>query len=469
MITVSPRIKPPLDPDFLPAALWVRTYEKLVREDSNAREVEIVLERDAIDFSIYRTRILSAEHPAAELNFRHLERLLKLLLWQRGGWHVLIYGADECVDSLSSCYGPRGDRAFDYAFIGEKVYRHELLIERAASPHDESVRENASEIGGHLDGCRIGFDLGGSDRKVAAVMEGQVVFSEEIPWDPYFQKDPAYHIEGVQDSLLRAAAHLPRVDAIGGSAAGVYVNNEVRAGSLFRSIPADLFEKQIRRMFLELRERWGGIPFEVVNDGEVTALAGFMASSDGSVLGISMGTSMAGGYVDDKGAIKPWLNELAFVPVDYRPDAPRDEWSGDLGCGVQYFSQQAVARLAGAAGFRFEPGTPFPEQLLLVQEAMKSGDDRARAIYESIGVYLGYTLAHYSAFYPLRNILLLGRVTSGEGGEIILKQANRVLVEEFPELARHIRLRTPNEQEKRHGQAIAAASLPCLKSTSIHT
>jgi predicted NBD/HSP70 family sugar kinase len=222
-------------------------------------------------------------------------------------------------------------------------------------------------MGRHLDGCRIGFDIGGSDRKAAALIDGKVVFSEETPWDPYFQKDPSYHIEGINDSLKRAAAHLPRVDAIGGSAAGIYVNNEVRVASLFRGIPAEVFETDIRKLFFTLQARWGGIPFEVANDGEVAALAGSMALGDNAVLGISMGTSQAGGYVKPGGEITPWLNELAFAPVDYRKGAPVDEWSGDAGCGVQYFSQQAVARLADKAGFTFDAGMPAPERLVAVQ------------------------------------------------------------------------------------------------------
>jgi predicted NBD/HSP70 family sugar kinase len=268
----------------------------------------------------------------------------------------------------------------------------------------------------------------------------------------------------VHDSLQRAAAHLPRVDAIGGSAAGVYVNNEVRVGSLFRGIPAEQFEKHIRRMFFTLQERWGGVPFEVVNDGEVTALAGSMAMNDNAVLGVSMGTSQAGGYVTPAGNITSWLNELAFAPIDYRPNGPRDEWSGDRGCGAQYFSQQGVARLAANAGFDFESTLPLPERLLAVQAAMKSGDRRARAIYESIGVCFGYAIAHYAEFYEVRNLLVLGRVTSGEGGEVILERAAAVLRAEFPALAETVQLRTPDEKSKRHGQATAAASLPALRS-----
>jgi predicted NBD/HSP70 family sugar kinase len=466
MLPVAPKVRSPLDPQFLPAALWHRAYAALVANDPGARPFSIVLMRP--DSSVFRhdTRVLSATHSGASFTQLFAERLLKFLLWMKGGSRVLVAGADEIAAALAATYSPSGERAFDHEFMGQKVFGEPFSV--AACPLEKlpAVRETSVPMGRHLDGCRIGFDLGGSDRKAAALIDGEVVFSEEIAWDPYFQKDPSYHIEGVHDSLKRAAAHLPRVDAIGGSAAGVYVNNEVRVGSLFRGVPADAFEQKIRRMFFTLQERWGGIPFEVVNDGEVTALAGSMAMNDNAVLGVSMGTSQAGGYVTPSGNITSWLNELAFAPIDYRPDAPRDEWSGDRGCGVQYFSQQGVGRLAAKAGFGFPGSMPLPEQLIEVQQAMKAGDERARALYETIGTCFGYAIAHYSEFYEVRNLLVLGRVTSGDGGEIILARAEAVLREEFPELEATIQLRTPDEKSKRHGQATAAASLPALRSTS---
>jgi predicted NBD/HSP70 family sugar kinase len=250
------------------------------------------------------------------------------------------------------------------------------------------------------------------------------------------------------------------VDAIGGSAAGIYVNNEVRVASLFRGVSEADFDARVRGLFLALKEEWGGIPFEVANDGEVTALAGSMSLKDNAVLGVSMGTSQAAGYVDPEGHITPGLNELAFVPVDYRDNGPVDEWSGDQGCGVQYFSQQAVARLAPLAGIELREEMPLAERLVEVQRLMADGDPRAERVYATIGTYFGYAIAHYADFYEIRNLLVLGRVTSGAGGELLVSTAEAVLEREFPELAETIRLQTPDETLKRHGQAIAAASLP---------
>ena len=346
--------------------------------------------------------------------------------------------------------------------MGERVYR--AAFEIAGVPYDQAPQshESTSPLGRHRNGCRIGFDLGGSDRKCAAMIDGEVVFSEEVVWSPYFEHDPEYHYRGIEDTLRRAAAHLPRVDAIGGSAAGVYVDNEVRVASLFRGISPELFDSQIRRIFFRLAEAWGNIPFVVVNDGEVAALAGSMSLHDNSVLGLSLGTSQAAGYVTHDGNITDWLNELAFAPIDYANDAPVDDWSGDRGIGAQYFSQQAVARLLPVAGIELPQHMPLPERLVYAQQLMAAGDERAHRIYSTIGVYLGHGIAHYAEFLDVRQVLIMGRVTTGEGGGIILGTAQRLLAEQFPDLHQRIQIQLPGEQDKRHGQAAAAATLPLV-------
>ncbi len=460
-IRVTPRFRPALDPTFVPAALWNRAYRAL---SGASRPLAIALERGDGSVSVFRTAVLPHEGAGARLNDRYVERLVKFLLWQKGGYRLTLAGPDGIADAIRRAYSPAGARAFDYEFMGEHVYGKPVEIDAVSFDDAPEERETAAPLGRHLDGYRIGFDLGASDRKCAAVAEGRVVFSEETPWNPGAQADPRYHFDGIQDSLLRAAAKLPRVDAIGGSAAGVYVNNEVRVGSLYRSVARDLFDTRIRRLFFDLRAAWGGIPFEVVNDGEVTALAGSMARNENAVLGIAMGSSMAAGFVTPAGAITTWLNELAFAPVDYRWSAPADEWSGDRGVGVQYFSQQGVGRLLAPAGIELPADMPLAEKLCRVQALMSTGDSRARRIYETIGAYFGYAIANYAEFYEVRNLLALGRVMTGAGGDVVLSTAGQVLREEFPELAERIRFHAASEQEKRHGQAIAAASLPAISS-----
>ena len=458
-IRIAPKFRPVLDPEFVPASLWNRAY-RAAAKDAGGEPLALALERRNGSVSVYRTATLPHEGANVAVNQRYLERLVKFLLWQKGGWRVTVAGNPALAGYLRAVYAPGGTRAFDYEFMGERVYGRSMEIARTPYDNAPEEREAAAPLGRHLEGCRIGFDLGASDRKCAAVIDGKVVFSEEVGWNPSVQADPQYHFDGVDDSLRRAAAHLPRVDAIGGSAAGVYVANEVRVGSLYRAVPREAFDTRIRRLFFDLREKWGGIPFDVVNDGEVTALAGSMALNDAAVLGVAMGSSLAAGFVTPQGNITSWLNELAFVPVDYRADAPADEWSGDPGVGAQYFSQQAVGRLLAPAGIELPQDMPLPVKLEAVQNLMAGGDARARRIYETIGAYFGYNIATYSDYYDFRNLQVLGRVMTGEGGDLILSGARAVLAVEFPEIAERIHFHIPDEKEKRHGQAIAAASLP---------
>ena len=259
------------------------------------------------------------------------------------------------------------------------------------------------------------------------------------------------------------ADNMPRVDAIGVSSAGVYIDNRIMVASLFLKVSEEDFDKKVKNMYLDVAKEIGdNIPIEVANDGDVTALAGAMDLQDNAVLGIAMGTSEAGGYVDINGNITGWLNELAFVPVDFSKDAMVDEWSGDYGCGVKYFSQDAVIKLAPAAGIELDENLSPAEKLKVVQGLMKDGDERAAAIYDTIGAYFGYAIAYYAEFYEIKHVLIMGRVTSGEGGVIILDRAQEVLSTEFPELGKCIKFHIPDENSRRVGQSVAAASLPKL-------
>jgi predicted NBD/HSP70 family sugar kinase len=261
--------------------------------------------------------------------------------------------------------------------------------------------------------------------------------------------------------LKAAAAHLPRVDAIGGSSAGIIVDNEIRVASLLRAVPEKDFPAAAG-IFKHIAREWN-VPVMVVNDGDVTALAGALSLGSKGMLGLAMGSSEAAGFMDRQGRILGWLNELAFAPVDYNPAAPADEWSGDTGVGALYFSQQAVNKLLPVAGIQLSAEMGQPEKLKEVQRLMAEGDKRVMKIYETIGIYLGYGLAHYADFYDFRQVLILGRVTTGKGGDIVIEKAREVLRTEFPELAAKIELRVPDEKSRRVGQAVAAASLPAVK------
>lgn len=457
---IKPTFVPPLDEEFRPAVLANRAYQKEVEESGAGVPLVIGLERAADSVSRFETTVFPDEHPRAGANRLYVERLVKFLLWQRGGWKVYVGGPRGIGDYLQQCYAPVGPRAFDFHFMGETVYQKPFTVLPCTPQEVPAERESERTLGRHLNGCRIGFDLGASDLKVSAVVDGQAIFSQEIVWQPRQQTDPQYHYQQIMAALKLAASKMPRVDAIGGSSAGVYVNNRPMVASLFRGVPQERFD-EIRNLFLHLRDELG-VPLEVVNDGEVTALAGSMSLDDNAILGVAMGSSEAAGYVTGRGNITDWLNELAFAPVDYNPDAPIDEWSGDRGCGAVYFSQQCVFRLASRAGLELPGGVTDAAKLEAAQEKLAAGHAGALKIWQSIGYYLGYTIAHYADFYELKHVLILGRCTSGQGGPLILDGAREVLRSEFPELAAKINLQLPDEKSRRVGQSIAAASLPAI-------
>lgn len=459
-IEINPKFTPKHDPSFAAASLFERAYLELAARLGSVKLV-FALERTGGSVSRFETVAIPPSAGYLEATLLRAERIVKFLLWQRGGHTLYAGGPADIGEYLSKTYAPSGVRAFDYDFM-TGVYEQPFSVKSCTAYAVPETRETGIALGRHLDGCRVGFDLGASDRKASAVIDGEAVFSEEVVWDPRNATDPDYHYQGVMDSIRRAAAHLPRLDAVGGSAAGVYINNRPRVASLYRGVPKDEFEAKIAPMF-ECMGKELGVPFEVVNDGEVTALAGSMSLGQNPVLGLAFGSSLAAGYVNRDGNITGWLNELAFVPVDYRPDAPKDEWSGDIGCGVQYYNQIGANRVSTAAGITYEQSRPLPERLVELQKKMAAGDPVAAEVYESIGIMLGYGIAHYATFYDLKNILVLGRVTTGKGGDILLDRAHQVLAEEFPELAGRVSVALPDEKSRRVGQSIAAASLPALK------
>ena len=441
---------PSLEPAFMPMAVKLKEFK-----EKGTVPFAICVERNKGYKYRYDINVLPGD---SEENNEMIERVIKSILWVVGGYKIYLGGNDALAHKMQEVFSVTGARSFDAKFMAN-VY--DKPFEVIACQYDEVPQsvEASLPAGGHLDGCRIGFDAGGSDRKVSAVIDGEVVYSEEVVWFPKINSDPEYHYAGILDSFKRAAAKMPRVDAIGVSSAGIYIDNEVRVASLFIKVGEEDFNRVVRKMYINCAKEIGDVPLEVANDGDVTALAGAMELNDGCVLGIAMGTSEAAGYINKEGNLNGWLSELAFVPVDYNKGAMVDEWSGDYGCGVKYFSQDGVIKLAGFAGIELDESLSPAEKLKVVQGLMKKGDPRAREIYENIGTYLGYSLAYYSEFYDIKYLLLLGRVTSGDGGLIVVDKANEVLRNEFPHLA-GMQITMPDENSRRVGQSIAAASLP---------
>lgn len=460
--SIEPKMVPVLDKDFLPASLAKRVFLESVEKSGNPVPLAIALERGDGLVTTYKTKVFGERSENFEANLFYVERLVKTLLWVVGGWKVIIGGPKAIGEYIKKVYSEGGAREFDARFMS-RVYEKNFTVETTDYEKVPESKEGAKPIGRHLKGCRIGFDAGGSDRKVSAVIDGEAVYSEEVIWHPKVTSDPDYHYNEILTAMKTAASHLPRVDAIGVSSAGIYINNRVMVASLFLKVPEDLFDKKVKDIFLNVQKEMGGVPIEVANDGDVTALAGAMDLDDSRVLGIAMGTSEAAGYVDANGNITGWLNELAFAPVDFNTAAMVDEWSGDFGCGVKYFSQDGVIKLAPAAGIELDEKLTPAEKLKAVQKLLDQGDKRAIKIFEAIGTYLGYAIGYYADFYDIKHLLILGRVTSGEGGNIILEMAKKVLALEFPALSESINLHLPDESSRRVGQSIAAASLPELR------
>ena len=446
---------PELDPGFIPFGVWANEYEKTA-----TKPVAIAVERDKGQVSVRHTKI----HGTPEMfdaDYRYLERYMKFLLWSIGGFKVSICGCSDIAKRIQAAYNPDGERAFDCDFF-QKLYERPLEVYDLPLESCPASNEAPRPIGGHTDGCRIGFDAGGSDRKVSAVIDGEVVYSEEVVWHPKTNPDPNYQYQGILSAFRTAASKMPRVDGIGVSSAGVFIGNAPMVSSIFYCVPRDRWE-EVKTVYDRAGAEIGDVPVVVANDGDVTALAGAMGMGVGSIMGIAMGTSEAVGYVDKDMNVLGWISELAFAPVDLNEDAMRDEWSTDIGVGCKYFSQDAVNKLAPRAGIELDESLTPAEKLKVVQALMEKDDERAQKVFRDIGIYLAYTVVQYSKFYDIRNLMILGRVMSGKGGEMILTTCQNVLKDEFPALYEKVAVMLPDEKTRRVGQSVAAASLPDIR------
>ena len=444
---------PKLDPDFIPFGIWCKAYLQ-----NATQPVAIAVERDKGRISVHRTRIYGTPD-MAEADYRYLERYVKFLLWSVGGFRVYICGCSALAQRLQADYTPGGKRDFDCTFFGQ-LYERPLTVLDLPLDACPASNEQAVPMGGHLDGCRIGFDAGGSDRKVSAVIDGKCVYSEEVVWFPKLNPDPNYQYNEILAAFRTAASKMPRVDAIGVSSAGVFIGNAPMVSSIFYCVPRDRWD-EVKTVFDRAAAEIGA-PIVVANDGDVSALAGAMGLGCGRLMGMAMGTSEAVGYVNENKQVLGWINELAFAPVDLCEDAMQDEWSTDFGVGCKYFSQDAVIKLAPRAGIELDTTLSPAEKLKVVQKLMEADDPRAVAIFETIGAYLAYTAVLYSQFYDLEHLMMLGRVMSGKGGDTILRVCNDILRDEFPELAEKCEVSLPDEKTRRVGQSVAAATLPAL-------
>ncbi len=432
--------------------------------ENDADVVAIAWERENGLVYRYDLPIPKRLSPAAAKKVSYVvERIAKFIVWSAGGWKLYLAGPDAVVKPVAKAYTKKGLRAFDYDFFSS-IYGRPVEASVVPLAKMPEMNEKPALVKTVADGCRIGFDLGASDFKISALNKGKVVFSKEFPWDPRNAADPEYHYSKLTAGLKEAAASLPRVDAIGGSTAGVLVDKKLGLASLLRAVkeknPKKFEEGQ--NMFYRIEKEWG-VPFAVYNDGDVTALAGMITMKRNGILGVAMGSSEAVGYVDPKGRMTGRISELAFAPVDFNPAAPKCEWSGDAGVGAMAFSQQAVDWLVRKYGFKFPKTMKLPERLKVVQAAMEKGDEKALKVYIQIGRFLAHAIPWYNEFYDYENMMILGRVTSGLGGSVILETAKAMLKDVYPEWAEKIDIFMPDEKARRLGQSVAAAQIPVIK------
>ncbi len=442
---------PTLDPEFIPIHLFNQAYLQGAQSDFiiaiSAREDRCC---------IHRTKIRNTPE-SLPADCYYITRLVKSLLWLYGGNKVTLSGSMQVYEHVRDTFSHDGLRKHDVEIMAE-IYQAPFTVEIMPTP--PPAKDSPKFLGRHLNGCRIGFDAGGSSRKVSAVVNGKVAYSEEVLWDPRWESDPEYHFRGVVDSMLAAAKKMPRVDAIGVSSAGIYVNNETRMAAIFRSVPPEMFDDHIKNIYIRAAKAMGDPPLEVCNDGDVAALAGAMTLDGNNVLGVAMGASEAGGFVDPKGNLTGWLNELALMPIDVNPEAPIDEWSGDRGCAGSYLSQVAINRLAEKIGIRLDRYDSPVDKLKAVQMRAERGESKAKMVFETVGCYLGHTLAYYHHLYKFDYVLLLGRCMLGAGGDYIFNKAQKVLAEEYPVVASSIMISMPDENSRSVAQSVAAASIP---------
>merc|ERR1719359_1681759 len=349
----------------------------------------------------------------------------------------------------------------------------------------EAAKDTPQACGKAANGNRLAFDLGKSDIKTVAIKDGEVLDSAETEWD-VTNTDPQYHFDAIVKAMKKTienakAKGFGDIQAIGGSATGtVSANNEATWCDIFPNVPPDVYKEKVVDIFKRIaKEVAGDVPLKVINDGEVTALAAYKKIKAGNIMGISMGSSEGGGYANKDGNLMGWINELCYIRLDLNPRAPTDPWTkgAHTGTSHMYLGQLGATKLAAKAGIELPAEMKYPHKdmctirhenhaqcLKKIQEAMKdpAKEPEARKIYETVGVYLGYGLAQYMEFYDIDHIMILGRVSKGAGGDLMLDTAKKVLQEEFPDL-KVPKFHTADDHFKAVGQCIAAAALPTIK------
>jgi predicted NBD/HSP70 family sugar kinase len=479
-LLVKPKMLPPLDKGFRPMILGKRKYLEaakdctdkldwaLVRSDGVARYTLPVFPEKSRDVaaSIYLAGVLIQE-----------------MIWQRSASSMMLCGPARVCKALEKMFAKGGSYEFEALSMPNVCGHPEKPFEVKTVEKVEDLpaaKDTPQVCGKDASGCRLAFDLGKSDIKTVAVKDNEVVYSKETEWD-VTNVDPQYHFDAILDALKKAKETLPKVDAVGGSATGtISEQNEATWCDIFPNVPPAVYKEKVVDIFCRLsKEIAGDVPLKVINDGEVTALAAYQKIKAGNIMGISMGSSEGGGYCNKDGNLMGWINEMCYIRLDLNPKAPTDPWTKGAHTGIShmYLGQRGATKLAPSGGVELEATLKYPHKemctikhenhaqvLKKIQEAMKDPEKEAKVkeIYETVGVYLGYALGQYCEFYEIDHVMILGRVSKGAGGDLMLDTAKKVLAEEFPDCSK-ITFHTADDHFKAVGQCIAAAALPTIK------
>jgi len=429
----------------------------------------------------YKLPVFPDGHKDASASVYLAGVLIQEMIWQRSASALMLAGPPKICEAIKADYSVGGAYDFEAKSMPnvcgtpDKAFEVSIVEASALPPH----KDTPQTCGRDASGCRLAFDLGKSDIKVVAIKDNEVLYSKETEWD-VTNPDPQYHFDAIVAAMKLGKEALPKIDAIGGSATGtVGGNNEATWCDIFPCVPPDVYKEKVVDIFNRIAaELAPGVPLKVINDGEVTALAAVQKIHAGNVMGISMGSSEGGGYANGDGNLMGWINELCYIRLDLNPEAPTDPWTKGCHTGIShlYLGQRGATKLAAKAGVDVPANLVYPHPdmctilhenhaqcLKLIQKAMTDPEKEktVRELYETVGVYLGYALAQYSEFYKIDHIMILGRVSKGAGGDIMLNMAKKVLETEFPEYA-GIQVHTADDHFKAVGQCIAAAALPSL-------
>lgn len=484
-LIVKPKVAAPLDPGFAPVVLGKRQYLQAAKDC-----------KDTLDWALpradgcarYSLPVFPEGSDDAEASVYLAGVLIQEMIWQRSASELQLAGPTKICETLKQAFSKGG--AYEYEagsmpnVCGTPDKAFEVkIVDKAALPE---AKDAPQVCGKDASGCRLAFDLGKSDIKTVAVKDNEVLDSAETEWD-VTNVDPEYHFKAITDAMRktidRAVAKDPsyKIQAVGGSATGtVSADNDATWCDIFPNVPPDVYKEKVVGIFKRIaKDVAGDVPLKVINDGEVTALAAVQKLKGlGNVMGISMGSSEGGGYANADGNLLGWINELCYIRLDLNPEAPTDPWTKGAHRGIShmYLGQRGATKLAAKAGVKVPENLVYPhadmctirhenhaQALKMIQEAMKdpAQEPQVKQLYETCGVYLGYGLAQYSEFYKIDHVMILGRVSKGAGGDLMLATAKRVLETEFPEYA-GITFHTADDHFKAVGQCIAAAALPSI-------